>query len=189
MRPEKKKTETRVANADRTSFTRAVAELFTLRSILERGYPSLPLSSKLAKSTGQCAVSALIVQGQLGGQLVSTWVRGESHWFNRVALGDVLFDVDLTGDQFGLPAVQFQRSQALYAPSRRRLLREVAPETFARAVTLARRCGLTHAALTLLFAARSIGLERLLQAKDDEDAGQEAENDDARHEPRGPAFL
>jgi hypothetical protein len=47
-------------------------------------------------SIGQCAVTALIVQDHLGGEIMRTTVRGESHYFN-VVNGEV---IDLTADQF-----------------------------------------------------------------------------------------
>lgn len=54
-------------------------------------------------STGQCAVTALVVQDQFGGQIVeATTNQGEVHFFNRLpGLGDV----DITGDQFD-PSVE-----------------------------------------------------------------------------------
>ena len=47
-------------------------------------------------STGQCAVSALIVQERFGGRILRVLVPGGSHYYNDV--GGV--DVDLTRDQF-----------------------------------------------------------------------------------------
>ena len=49
-------------------------------------------------STGQCAVTALIVQDQFGGQIVEAKTnQGEAHFLNRLpGLGDI----DITGDQF-----------------------------------------------------------------------------------------
>ena len=48
-------------------------------------------------STGQCAVTALVVQDYCGGLLVRAVVGGQSHYWNRLPDGHV---VDLTRDQF-----------------------------------------------------------------------------------------
>ncbi len=52
-------------------------------------------------STGQCAVSALLVQRVLGGELVRTSVNGYSHYLNDI---DGHF-CDITGDQFGFDKI------------------------------------------------------------------------------------
>lgn len=179
----------RLTDANEATVSRAVLALTALRSILEQAYPTQPSGSNIPRSTGQCAVSALIVQVQFGGELTSARVCDESHWFNRIVQGDTVFDVDVTGDQFGLPAIQCRPRDALYTPSQRRKLLDVTPETFARAIALARCCGLAGATSALLTAARSVALERFLQAKDHEDTGEKAEGDDARHEPRRPPFF
>ena len=49
------------------------------------------------KSYGQCAVTALIVQDHLGGDLMRTTADGVSHYFNLLPDGTT---VDLTRDQF-----------------------------------------------------------------------------------------
>lgn len=55
------------------------------------GYtPELP-------STGQCAITALIVQDLLGGELLRTINMDISHYFNRLQDGT---EIDLTRDQF-----------------------------------------------------------------------------------------
>jgi hypothetical protein len=51
------------------------------------------------------------------------------------------FDVDLTGDQFGLPPVQLARGGQLYGGSRVRRSSEVNQSTRMRAALLARRAG------------------------------------------------
>lgn len=48
-------------------------------------------------SSGQCAVTALVVQDRFGGRLLRAPIDGGSHYFNRVADGRI---VDLTRDQF-----------------------------------------------------------------------------------------
>jgi len=50
---------------------------------------------------GQCAVTALIVQDKLGGELLRTTVGQISHYFNRLADGN---ELDLTRKQFGVGA-------------------------------------------------------------------------------------
>lgn len=51
---------------------------------------------------GQCAVTALIVQDILGGELRRALVNGESHYWNRLDDGTV---IDLTRSQFTTPLV------------------------------------------------------------------------------------
>jgi hypothetical protein len=48
-------------------------------------------------SAGQCAVTALVVQDYLGGDLLRAVVCGESHYWNRLPS---LLELDLTADQF-----------------------------------------------------------------------------------------
>lgn len=50
--------------------------------------------------TGQCAVTALVVQDHSGGDLLRAIVNGESHYWNRLPDGT---EVDLTRAQFDLP--------------------------------------------------------------------------------------
>src|SRR5580658_8358280 len=69
-------------------------------------------------SAGQCGAVAAIVRSMWGGQLVSANVDAQSHWFNRIVVDGDLFDVDITGDQFGLPRVQLARCGRLYGGSR-----------------------------------------------------------------------
>jgi len=47
---------------------------------------------------GQCAVTALVVQDLLGGELLRCTVGHISHYWNRLPSGE---EVDLTCDQFG----------------------------------------------------------------------------------------
>ena len=65
-------------------------------------------------STGHCAVAAIIMRSIFGGALISTTVQGESHWFNRIDIDGFVVDVDITGDQFDLEAVQIGPVDALY---------------------------------------------------------------------------
>jgi|SRR6266550_1913191 len=47
---------------------------------------------------GQCAVTALIVQDFLGGELLRCEVNSTSHYWNKLSSGD---ELDLTSHQFG----------------------------------------------------------------------------------------
>lgn len=102
-------------------------------------------------SAGHCAAVSAILYHQLavfaerfGGrvQCVSAIVNGGSHWFNRVELPDEAWDIDLTGDQFGLPPVQIAEAGTLYEGTRVRDFSELNEETLQRAALLARRAGL-----------------------------------------------
>jgi hypothetical protein len=70
-------------------------------------------------SRGQCAVTALVIQDYLGGDLFRGTVNGESHYWNRV------FDsgVDWTVQQYGgrvdscTPGVVRERSYVLSFPA------------------------------------------------------------------------
>ena len=95
-----------------------------------------------AASTGHCAAVATIVFELLGGQLISTIVRGHSHWLNRILAEGELVDVDLTGDQFGGPPIAIAVAGRLYADARVRDPEELTEETISRARILAQRAGL-----------------------------------------------
>ena len=76
--------------------------------------------SKDRPSTGHCFLVSLFVNDILGGEIVTSTVRDIPHYWCRVPVpnangGDSgkFMDVDLTGDQFFLPAVQVKRG-ALY---------------------------------------------------------------------------
>jgi hypothetical protein len=121
-----------------------------LRSVLLPAYEARSGdATAVCRSRGQCAVTALIVKAEFGGVLVSTVVNGESHWFNRVTLRSGTYDLDLTGDQFGLPAVQCATAGSLYASARERSPSEVFAETFLRACQLALRAGMPDALAAL----------------------------------------
>jgi len=97
-------------------------------------------------SAGHCGAVAVIVQRIFGGDFVSAVVGGQSHWFNRVPLGGKTIDVDLTGDQFGRPAIQVcpreELGVDLYHGARLRRSDEVNADTLRRAGVLAERAGL-----------------------------------------------
>lgn len=100
-------------------------------------------------SSGHCAVVAAIVREAFGGDLVSATVQGESHWFNRLQVHGVAFDVDLTGDQFGFPKFRVAPPGNLHEGAKRRMPEELNVETLQRAVTLAERAQLTDIASSL----------------------------------------
>jgi hypothetical protein len=95
-------------------------------------------------SAGHCAAVAYIVREMFRGAYVSASVDGQSHWFNRIETGDGVFDVDLTGDQFGRNAVQVAPSGTLYDGTRERAPSELRSETIARGELLAQRAGLVR---------------------------------------------
>jgi hypothetical protein len=96
-------------------------------------------------SAGHCAIVALIVHQELGGDLVSTTYAGTSHWFNRLRThSGVVVDVDLTGDQFGFHPVRIDAAGMLFRGTRLRPIGSILNETVLRAIRLARRAGLAR---------------------------------------------
>jgi hypothetical protein len=79
-----------MTEADRTSLFAAIRHAWAADTSTDSGW------SVTCPAQGQCAVTALIVQDYLGGQLVRAEVEGISHYWNRVKEGEV----DLTRDQF-----------------------------------------------------------------------------------------
>lgn len=128
------------------------AFLSDIRARVERGFtrataaPGFPGSEP---SSGQCAAVALVLHAMLGGEFVSAIVDGHSHWFNRVKLEGTELDCDLTGDQFGGPAVRFARPGDLYEGTRVRRTSDISEETLSRAILLAKNAGLDEVAREL----------------------------------------
>jgi len=118
-----------------TALRQTLEQAFSADTAYGGSLPGLP-------SAGHCAVVAAIAYSRFGGSLLSTNIAGQSHWFNRVRVGADLVDVDLTGDQFGGPAVRLAPAGRLYADSRVRVPQEVTPETRARTKLLVSRAGL-----------------------------------------------
>jgi hypothetical protein len=124
-----------------------LAELERLRKVLEVAFspetaaPGTPTGGG-PPSRGHCAAVSAIVWGRFGGEIVSAKVQGQSHWFNRLKINGRQVDVDLTGDQFGLPPVRFGEPGTLCPGTRTRLPRELREETLRRAIRLAERAGL-----------------------------------------------
>lgn len=128
------------------------AELLELRARLEKNFsPDTALNGLQSDvpSAGHCAAAAAIVWKRLGGSLVSTSLKGMSHWFNRLQVDDQLLDLDITGDQFGYPAIQIKPAEELYPYTRERSPDELNDETLQRAALLARRAGLLEVAEAL----------------------------------------
>lgn len=96
----------------------------------------------LTPSAGHCAAAAWILKEMLGGEFASATVKGESHWFARIGEGTDSYDVDITGDQFGYPAVQVKPAGELYEGTRTRKTEDCSAETIERAKRLAEKAGL-----------------------------------------------
>lgn len=103
----------RIAQAENSPFPAdIVSRLESLRSTLE---PNFQTDTAVFQGTdgyseGPSACVAVIVRALFGGQFVSSTVRRDSHWFNRLeARGDGYY-VDLTGDQFGFDPVRIGKT-------------------------------------------------------------------------------
>jgi hypothetical protein len=110
-----------------------------LRCALEPAFSketAVPGTTGHIPSAGHCAVVAELVRRRMGGRLVSATVENESHWFNRLPMGEEFVDVDLTGDQFGRAPVQIASRGCLYSGTRVRRHAELLPETLARSLAL-----------------------------------------------------
>ncbi len=96
-------------------------------------------------SAGHCAAVSSILRVVLGAEMASARVNGLSHWFNRLQLssGDDV-DFDVTGDQFGCPAIQIASAGTLYPETRIRPFADLNEETRKRAALLAQRAGLSQ---------------------------------------------
>ena len=120
-------------------------DLYSIRASLEKAF-SYDTAHKhrlgWTPSAGHCAAVAVIVNTILGGSLCSATVDGESHWFNRVSDGSQLYDIDLTGDQFGKKPVQIAEIGRLYAGTKLRQWFDLNADTMARANRLAERAKL-----------------------------------------------
>lgn len=95
----------------------------TLRALLEPafcGETSFSGDAYRGGSDGHCAAVALLVWAMFGGDMQSTTHEGVSHWFNRVKYLGEWYDMDLTGDQFGLPPVQITPAGDMYSNPRTR---------------------------------------------------------------------
>jgi hypothetical protein len=118
--------------AQATALRRRFESAFAPETAIGKSVGSVP-------SSGHCAAVATLVFEELGGSLVSAYVSGQSHWFNRIAVGGNLVDVDLTGDQFGRDAVQVADAGSLYKRCRIRSFDELDSQTRIRAAALRSR--------------------------------------------------
>jgi len=126
--------------------------LIELRGRLEAAFSpetAAPGFSGHAPSTGQCAAVSALVSKLLGAGMVSTKLKDQSHWFNRLRIGDHEYDFDLTGDQYGFQPVQYAEADKLYPGTRVRLYEDLNAETIGRAKLLATKAGLSEVAESL----------------------------------------
>lgn len=126
--------------------------LAELREKLEHGFSPETAAAGFrgtGSATGQCAATTVIAREVLGGEFASASIDRQSHWFNRLHIDGSRLDVDLTGDQFGYPAVQVAAAGRLYSGSRLRHPEEVTAETLRRAVKLSRQAGMPEIASRL----------------------------------------
>jgi dCMP deaminase len=111
-----------------------VEECFSAETAYPGTSPDKPASS------GHCALVSLIVEEQHQGEIRSTTFNEISHWFNRIFVREGFVDVDLTGDQFGLGAIQLSSLNVpLYRKSRVRQRSEITAETANRYALFAAR--------------------------------------------------
>lgn len=99
------------------------ASLAQLRTALAASWAEQTASPLVAwtphnPSSGQCAVSALVLQDYCGGEICRCVVAGTPHYFNRID-GQV---VDSTAGQFGAVAIDYDTSTVR---SRQRILHHV----------------------------------------------------------------
>jgi hypothetical protein len=111
-----------ITGADRASLFAAIRHAWAADTSIDSEW------SVTCPARGQCAVTALVIQDYLGGQLIRAEVEGVSHYWNRVKGGEV----DLTRDQF----TQFVPT-AVAIRSRRYVL--AFPDTIRRYKTLKER--------------------------------------------------
>ena len=128
-------------------------DLEDLRSVLETAFSSdtaqFGTTTAERPSAGHCAAVSVIVRDRFGGEMLSTPIAGQSHWFNRLRLGAELVDVDLTGDQFGFAAVRAVPAGELHENLKHRTVDELHVETLVRAIVLAGRAQLPDTARRL----------------------------------------
>lgn len=152
--PSRRSRRTQAALASRPVLPEAMESLLAnLRNRLELAFQpdtaAQGFGTGRSSSTGHCAVVAAILQQMAAGDLVSATVEGQSHWFNRLSVGGRQFDVDLTGDQFGLPSIRVGVCDGLFPATRVRHPAEINPETLRRAISLAKRAALSQVASSL----------------------------------------
>lgn len=87
-----------------------------------------------APSRGHCASASIIFFSIYGGDLASTTINGESHWFNKL----LAVDIDLTLDQYGAQQ-EVSIAPGLHDVYRIRPLSDVSAETWLRSMSLMSR--------------------------------------------------
>lgn len=115
-------------------------ELWPTRKKLEKVFSqdtAAPGTNSDIPSAGHCAAVSYLIWSIFGGEMVSTKVNGQSHWFNRI--GDI--DIDLTGDQFNRAPMQIADNSKLWPDTRLRNFGDLNQETLDRAQVLAKRAG------------------------------------------------
>lgn len=100
-------------------------------------------------SSGNCGAAAVIIQALLGGETLATKIVGPGHWLNRIEVQGEMFDIDLTGDQFKLPAIQIAAVGEIYPDAVVTKAKDLDPETLARALEFAEAAGLDKAVVAL----------------------------------------
>jgi hypothetical protein len=129
-------------NARQMNKDELAAMVVQLRSKLEPAFgpdTASAVTKSDVPSAGQCAAAAVLVSLALDGGFASAVVGGQSHWFSRVETTSGVFDVDVTGDQFGRQETQVADAGALYPDTRERTWDDLTQETLRRALVLARR--------------------------------------------------
>lgn len=130
-----------------------LALLVGIRRTLEKHFApdtAYPGTQSPIPSAGHCAIVSAIAALTTGVGLASTTVLGVRHWINRVSDGDLLWDVDLTADQFGLPAIQVAEAGTLYPDVKNESMTALNAETLQRALKLAQRAELRDAIAPLI---------------------------------------
>lgn len=93
-------------------------------------------------SAGHCVPVTIIMFYEFAGVSCRARVRREQHWFSRIVDRGRLFDVDLTGDQYGLEAVRVALPDELYSGTVAMPRHEFGVPALCRARLLASRAGL-----------------------------------------------
>ena len=100
---------------------------------------ALPGTNHVRPSSGQCAVASILFARLTGADCLSTEIDGISHWFNRLNINGVNYDIDITADQFGFNPVRIALEGELYPFYKRRNADEINTETLDRALKLAEK--------------------------------------------------
>jgi hypothetical protein len=130
---------------ERFFYHRGLQQLRSLREelksefSLDKAHPSIESSNP--SSTGHCAAVSIIVHCIFGGDMISVTYENESHCTNEIPIAGNMYEVDLTGDQFGFEPVRVTRNRLFLTDYRRRSFDDIDEETKERAMLLAERAG------------------------------------------------